>query len=76
MSRVNERKLYTDIYNEEDKMMQRRRKIQRQRTHTSNWIQIYALNSTTAMGWDAIGYTHRHWLWLQLLAAVLDGLIL
>jgi len=65
MSRVNERKLYTDIYNEANKTMQQRRTIQRQRAHTSNWIQIYALNCTMALGWVAIGCIDRHWLWLQ-----------
>jgi len=56
MSRVNERELYTDIYNEEDKTMQRRWEIERQHTHTG-WIRIYGLNSTTAMGLLSAVYT-------------------
>jgi len=75
MSRVNERELYTDIYNEDDKMRHVEKSKDNAHTHT-HWIQIYALNSTAAMGWVAIGRIQRHWLWLQLLAAVLDGLIL
>jgi len=49
--------MYTDIYNEEDKTMQRRRKIQRQRTHTVTHVELDSnirAQLYYGVGWDGL----------------------